>query len=184
LYPLVLGSRIYDSKAIVGVAFGKQHGAPLKSSQFSGGVATVMPVLESLGFHVHEPVHPATALIAGRTYSRKELLERYGGQLQGGIWTPKEFPVVFLFSGESGKAFGYEDGRTADGVFEYTGEGQTGPMTFRGGNKAIRDHRETARICCCLPLSRKAKASDMRVYSNALPGGTCPAWTRIETNAK
>jgi hypothetical protein len=28
----------YDSKAIVGVAYGKQHGTPLKASEFSGGV--------------------------------------------------------------------------------------------------------------------------------------------------
>jgi 5-methylcytosine-specific restriction protein A len=157
LYPLVLGSRIYDSKAIVAVAFGRQHGIPLKSSEFSGGVATVMPVLERLGFSVQEPVHPATALIVGRTYSRKELLERYGGQMQGGIWTPKEFPVVFLFSGESGKAFGYEDGWTEDGVFEYTGEGQTGPMTFRAGNKAIRDHRESSKDLLLFAALKKGK---------------------------
>lgn len=41
-----------DSKAIAGVAFGKQFPAegPLKSSQFSGGTATVVRRLELLGF--------------------------------------------------------------------------------------------------------------------------------------
>lgn len=43
-----------DSKAIVGVAFGKQfpeHG-PLAADSFSGGEATVVPLLTSLGFNV------------------------------------------------------------------------------------------------------------------------------------
>jgi 5-methylcytosine-specific restriction enzyme A len=57
---------------------------------------------------------------------------------------PKEFPVVFLFSGESGKPFGYNDG-WKDQIFEYTGEDQKGPMTFRAGNKAIRDHRKNGK---------------------------------------
>jgi 5-methylcytosine-specific restriction protein A len=29
---------------------------------------------------------------------------------------------------------------TGEGVFQYTGEGQSGDMTFEVGNKAIRDH--------------------------------------------
>jgi 5-methylcytosine-specific restriction enzyme A len=58
-----------------------------------------------------------------------------------GIWTPREFPVVLLFSGKSGAQYGYRDGWTGEGVFQYTGEGQSGDMTFEVGNKAIRDHR-------------------------------------------
>jgi hypothetical protein len=44
----------YDSKAIAGVAYGKQFPTrgPLKSTDFSGGEATVKPVLEHLGFAV------------------------------------------------------------------------------------------------------------------------------------
>jgi len=144
LYPLLFNGRSYDSKAIVGVAFGKQHGTPLKYSEFSSGMATVVPLLERLGFPVLETPNPAVALTPGRTYTRKDLLARYGGQLQSGIWTPKEFPVVFLFSGEGGKPFGYNDGWN-DQIFEYTGEGQKGHMTFRAGNKAIRDHRKTGK---------------------------------------
>jgi 5-methylcytosine-specific restriction enzyme A len=145
LYPLEFGGRIYDSKAIVGVAFGKQHGTPLRAGDFSGGQATVVRLLRSLNFFIQETPHPATALVAGRTYLRKNLIKLYGGQLQGGIWTPKEFPVVFLFSGGSGKLYGYQDGWTQDDFFEYTGEGQSGDMKFRGGNKAIRDHRADGR---------------------------------------
>lgn len=43
-----------DSKAIAGVAFGKQYPdeEPLRASEFSGGDATVVPKLKSLGFEV------------------------------------------------------------------------------------------------------------------------------------
>mgnify|MGYP003386388407 CR=1 FL=1 len=62
------------------------------------------------------------AKLKGTTYIRKDLLEKYGGQLQKGIWTPREFPVVFIFTGASGKTYGYEDGWTDDGIFRYTGK--------------------------------------------------------------
>src|SRR5690242_11347969 len=44
----------YDSKAIAGVAIGKQFPAegPLRADQFSGGERTVQAKLESLGFQV------------------------------------------------------------------------------------------------------------------------------------
>jgi len=139
-YTLRHEGRQYDSKAIAGVAYGLQHGTPLKASEFSGGEKTVARHFAELDFSVTKTPHPAIALITGQIYFRKDLLAAYGGQLQAGIWTPKSFPVVFLFSGDSGKAYGYDD-KWADGVFIYTGEGQIGPMTFTGGNKAVRDHR-------------------------------------------
>ena len=60
-------------------------------------------------------------------------------QRQGGISTPLKWPFLFLFTGKSGSHFGYEDS-WQDGVFLYTGEGQSGDMQIRAGNKAIRDH--------------------------------------------
>jgi hypothetical protein len=49
-----LTGELCDSKAIVGVAFGKQYPGegPLKPDDFSGGEATVVPKLQSLGFEV------------------------------------------------------------------------------------------------------------------------------------
>jgi 5-methylcytosine-specific restriction protein A len=142
LYPMTHNGQTYDSKAIVGVAYGKQHGTPLKANQFSGGLATVIPTLKRLGFVAEVAQHPLSRLEVARVYQRKDLLEMFGGQLQRGIWTPREFPVVLLFTGASGKQYGYEDKWTNEGVFRYTGEGQTGDMTFTPGNKAIRDHRQ------------------------------------------
>ncbi len=78
--------------------------------------------------------------IKGKTYSRRELHKKYGGQQQGGISTPIKFPIIMIFTGPQGNEFGYRDSWTDDCVFLYTGEGQRGDMTFIRGNRAIRDH--------------------------------------------
>lgn len=76
----------------------------------------------------------------GRTYHRRnDIHSKYGGQQQGGISTPSDHPIILLFSGKSGHAFGYADGWNEDGVFQYCGEGQRGNMQFLRGNKTIRD---------------------------------------------
>ncbi len=49
---LLYKGRRYDSKAIVGAAYQHQFGSPLTSKDFSGGQATVVPKLGSLGFKV------------------------------------------------------------------------------------------------------------------------------------
>ncbi|MFE3740237.1 hypothetical protein [Streptomyces sp. NPDC059134] len=54
-YFLLHGGRRYDSKAVVGVAHRHVDGAALSSGDFSGGAATVVPVLTRLGFEVEKP---------------------------------------------------------------------------------------------------------------------------------
>jgi 5-methylcytosine-specific restriction protein A len=77
----------------------------------------------------------------GQVYNRRrDIHGRFGGQQQGGISTPGNFPVIFAFTGASGSAHGYADGWTVDGTYRYFGEGQTGNMVWKGGNTAIRDH--------------------------------------------
>jgi 5-methylcytosine-specific restriction enzyme A len=80
--------------------------------------------------------------VPGSTYNRRNLHAKYGGQAQGGICTPARHPFIMLFTGESGTAYGYHDGWTPEGVFQYTGEGQRGDMSFVRGNRAIRDHEK------------------------------------------
>jgi hypothetical protein len=63
-YFVVHNGKQYDSKALAGVAVGKQFptSGPLAPSDFSGGEATVEAKLESLGFEVErlqsEPPDP------------------------------------------------------------------------------------------------------------------------------
>jgi 5-methylcytosine-specific restriction protein A len=75
-------------------------------------------------------------------YIRSEIHDKFGGQRQHGISTPANHNFVFLFSGEAGEYYGYADGWSKDGVFNYYGQGQEGDMSFTRGNKAIRDHQE------------------------------------------
>lgn len=66
---------------------------------------------------------------AGRIYRRRTLHAIYGGQRQGGISTPSAYPMVFVFTGETGQQYGYSDAWESDGqVFRYYGEGQEGPI--------------------------------------------------------
>lgn len=78
----------------------------------------------------------------GKRYNRWELHDIYGGQRYRGIATPKDQPLVFLFTGDSGEDYGYEDEFLPDDTFLYTGEGTDGDMTMDGGNAAIRHHRD------------------------------------------
>lgn len=85
---------------------------------------------------------PATPMdfIPHGVYRRRDIHASFGGQGQGGISTPADHPIVFLFTSESGRRHGYEDKWSGDGLFFYTGEGQIGDMTFVRGNAAVRDH--------------------------------------------
>lgn len=81
----------------------------------------------------------------GALYSRRdEIHARFGGPQQGGISPPAQGAYIFLFTGEAGKTHGYSDkwGLDENGgqIYRYYGEGQRGPMEFKRGNLAIRDH--------------------------------------------
>lgn len=78
----------------------------------------------------------------GAKYNRWELHDIFGGQRYRGIATPSDHPYVFIFTGDSGQDFGYEDEFLPDDTFLYTGEGTEGDMKMEGGNKAIRDHHQ------------------------------------------
>lgn len=139
---LLYNNEKYDIKGIVAAAYIYQSGISSEKINSNSGAKSAIQALKSLGFEIVDTPHPIEHLVKGRLYTRKELIDLYGGQLQGGIWTPTEFPVIFIFTGESGEAYGYKDGWSADGSFAYTGEGQKDDMQFIRGNKAIRDHKE------------------------------------------
>lgn len=77
----------------------------------------------------------------GRVYHRRNDIHAvYGGQLQGGMATPRAHPLVLLFTGQRGTEYGYRDEIKPDGSFWYTGEGQVGDQQFTKCNKALREH--------------------------------------------
>ena len=92
----------------------------------------------------------------GREYNRKkDIHDRYRGQSQGGISTPKNAPFIFVFTGDAGEQHGYRD-EYCEGVFRYTGEGQLGDMSMDGGNRAILDHSRNGKTIHIFEYVRKA----------------------------
>jgi 5-methylcytosine-specific restriction protein A len=66
--------KAYDSKAIIGAAFGylPGHPAPLAFAEFSGGANTVVPLLEKFGFSFQPP--PTEAKRRNPPWNRDELI--------------------------------------------------------------------------------------------------------------
>jgi len=53
--------------------------------------------------------------VVGEKYRRaRDIHDRYGGTRQSGISASASNPFIFLFTGESGEAYGYEDGWQQD----------------------------------------------------------------------
>jgi 5-methylcytosine-specific restriction protein A len=167
-YFLIHEGQPYDSKAIAGVAHGFLQGQKaLTTDDFTGGEQQVARRLRKIGFEVRVDGESGRGgrFEEGRTYHRvRDIHEVFGGQERGGIATPQNAPFVFLFTGESGAQYGYEDGFREDRSFGYTGEGQVGDMQFIRGNRAIRDHVADGRD---LMLFDKAKEKGFYRYIGA-----------------
>lgn len=84
-----------------------------------------------------DPIQP------GRTYTREQVREYFGGSLQGGIVPSKQGKTVLLYSDHSvADDYGYEDGWVHEQLYLYTGTGQSGDQSTRGMNGSILHHRE------------------------------------------
>ena len=78
--------------------------------------------------------------VKGRIYKRSVIHDEYGGNRQSGICPSAQHPYIFIFSGTSGEAYGYEDRWVNDNVYSYSGEGQVGDMSFTKGNLRLQKH--------------------------------------------
>ena len=111
----------------------------------------------------------------GRVYNRRsDIHGHFGGQQQGGIITPADHPVVVIITGEEGLQHGYQDRYRPDGVFEYFGEGQVGPMQLQRGNRAISEIQHWAKayyyfekppMACVLRAKWSTRAITLSVHS-------------------
>lgn len=110
---------------------------------------------------------PTVNFQIGRVYDRRtEINGIYGGSRQSGISPSLVTDAIFIFTGPSGSQFGYDDSEITDAdggtTFYYTGEGQVGDMTFRGGNKAIREHSQDGRALHLFRTLGKGKGQEYR----------------------
>lgn len=93
----------------------------------------------------------------GKEYNRKsDIHGPYGGQAQGGISTPKDHPIVFIFTSDAGGQHGYKDEYRDDGIFWYTGEGQIGDMKMVSGNRAIFEHAKNNKTLHVFEYTKKS----------------------------
>lgn len=111
------GKLDYDSKAIVGAAFGYQFPkrGPLAPHDFSGGENTVEPLLTGLGFRVRRTAKPrrpdasrtdlylSDRLVEGAVYARKQLRRMFGitaASLNNGVFAVPDTASILLFPTE------------------------------------------------------------------------------------
>ncbi|HGM5414066.1 TPA: HNH endonuclease [Serratia marcescens] len=173
-HTLIYNGEKYDIRGIAARAYSEQHGYPFKGINADSGTEKAIQFLKNLGFEIVETPHPFEILEKGEVYKRKYLHDLYGGQEQGGISTPKEFPVIFIFTGEAGETHGYKDGWSNNDHFSYTGEGQKGNMQFTKGNKDIRDHKENGKDILLFEYNKKRTGVK---FSGLFE---CDSWNYIE----
>ncbi|MBN6035284.1 YDG/SRA domain-containing protein [Amycolatopsis sp. 195334CR] len=154
-YFVVESGSEYDSKALLGVAHKYATGVPLRAAEFSGGEATVVAKVKSLGFAVHDRRPKASKKKAvvvrgeidgvpeGTTFvDRQEASDRgVHRNPQGGIvGNRRDGAESIVVSG------GYEDDEDYGDEITYTGEGgrgengqQIADQTFASnGNAALQ----------------------------------------------
>ena len=114
-----------------------------------------------------KPIRPRLAgtipqFVIGQEYNRRaDIHLNYGGSRQNGASPSSVCPAIFLFTGDTGKQYGYHDQFDSADVFSFTGEGQLGDMVFQRGNLAIRDHAVNG---CALHLFRSLGKSRDQLY--------------------
>lgn len=130
----------YPTRKIISLA------TDLPVSDFLGG-DSINGYLHARGFQIVDlRQSPTIDFQKSEIYDRRSEIHRpFGGSFQSGISPSKRVKAIFLFAGASGEQFGYLDEHRADGVYTYTGEGQTGDMQMARGNLAVRDHARSGR---------------------------------------
>lgn len=156
LYAIDVAGTQYPAKKVVSIA----TGVPV--NQFSGGNQT-KSYLEKRGFVVIKlprgVAQPALQFQVGATYDRQsEIHGLFGGNHRTGISVSKNYPAIFIFSGETGKQYGYTDQWDEDNsTYLYTGEGKRGHMTLDRNNLAIAEHAKTGRALYLFKSLGKSK---------------------------
>ena len=91
----------------------------------------------------------------GKVYNRRaDIHAKSGGQQQGGIITPTQYPLVIIITGEEGLSHGYADRQRADGHSNILARAKPATCPYRKGNRAIATHSVEAKS---LLLHRKSR---------------------------
>lgn len=157
--------RLYDSKAIAGVALGYQHGSAneLRSGYFTGGKHTAVRVLRRLGFEVIDtgtdsvapvqdppldrPLTPGD-LNPGHIYSWDDLAAAFGFRpryfsVGGGMLASNEHDALLLITHprDTDSSIYRDKWDEATGELIYTGKGPLGPQALERENLDAAENR-------------------------------------------
>lgn len=102
----------------------------------------------------------------GEDYTRRQIAEFHGGDHRYRGIVPLDADIVIYSdhknAGDSGY---YYDGWSAErSAFYYTGEGSKGDQVFKGGNSAIRDHKNQSRALRLFVAVGNESGSTTRVH--------------------
>jgi hypothetical protein len=149
-YFVLRDGRRYDSKAIVGAAWGYQfpEEGPASPHDFVGGASTVAPTLSRLGFAVVTAAEERSALTPGTVYTWAQLADSFEFRpaylsVAGGMIPRPDHDAILVITHPGGaKSFDYHD--YWDGAdLIYTGRGQNGNQQLDGANRDVADNRRT-----------------------------------------
>src|SRR5690348_12533931 len=99
----------------------RRAGLSWKSIAEAAGVpkATAMFKWKEKDMTIAPPAPTGWTLKEGEQVRRRELHERFGGNIQSGIAPTAKTDEILLFSSPSGESHGYSDGFESDGTFTY-----------------------------------------------------------------
>jgi 5-methylcytosine-specific restriction enzyme A len=136
-YLLRRDGKLYDSKAIAGVAHGYLAGQhALSSKDFSGGEQTVKKVLTDLGFDVDDRSF-VDIPVPGEVLSNDEVTKRFRVGNSGGMRRNLDANVLVIFS-DPFKGL-YQD-RWDGETLHYTGMGRIGDQVLEGNQNSTLFH--------------------------------------------
>jgi hypothetical protein len=154
-YRLRYRGKLYDSKAIAGVAWGLQHfnDPHQRPASFTGGARSSVPTLKRLGFTIEADATEtrgqqsgvaAPQLIPGTTYTWEELGNAflfppdYLGLAGGMISRPEQDSLMLITHGEGEGTF-YGDKWDGKDLI-YAGRGLTGDQELKGQNRQVAEN--------------------------------------------
>jgi 5-methylcytosine-specific restriction enzyme A len=98
-------------------------------------------------------------------YRRQDIHSQYSGQEQGGISTPREHPIIFIWTEpDSDQQDVYVD-KWENDYFYFSGQGRRGDMLMNGNNKSILEHELNGKE---IHLFEKTSESGMWKYIDEL----------------
>ncbi len=147
-YRLRYRGKLYDSKAIAGVAWGLQlHGdGQRRPESYSGGAQSSVPTLEKLSFEIVvgassglPKFHPGRIYgwqtVAGSFGFKPRLFSVGGGMLS----CPERDALLLITSSDEGQSFSYGD-EWDRGDLIYAGKGLTGHQQLKGVNRFVAEN--------------------------------------------